>query len=208
MQTGVYRSLIDRCFCVNKVWPLNIGAKYGEYVYLLLRPLVENRNSCKGYETMKRMGGSIMCMNRCFVCFATFTALFATGLVFETDPAVAQQVSEGKPEIAVEAVAKPEIVVEAPILRAKIGRSGRTGADIEIIELRRRISYSDLDLRKQADVTELETRIEITSKEACEKLAKMFPLTSLDKGEVSRCTDQAVDGTEEQVQAAIAFASR
>jgi UrcA family protein len=123
-------------------------------------------------------------------------ALAATGLFIKTDPAIAQQVTEEM----------EEIVVEAPIVRRQVGRSA-SGVKIEVIELRRRLSYADLDLSQHVDVTELKTRIETTAKQSCEQLSDMFPLNPSDRGEVHRCTNQAVDGTEEQVQAAIAAAS-
>ncbi len=123
-------------------------------------------------------------------------ALAATGLFIKTDPAIAQQVAE----------AMEEIVVEAPIVRRQVGRSA-AGAKIEVIELRRRLSYADLDLSKDADVTELKTRIETTAKESCEQLSEMFPLSPSDRGEIHHCTNKAVNGAEEQVQAAIAATS-
>ncbi len=127
----------------------------------------------------------------------TLLALAATALVFKTDPAIAQQVAE----------AMEEIVVEAPIVRRQVGRSA-AGAKIEVIELRRRLSYADLDLSKDVDVTELKTRIETTAKESCEKLDDMFPFAEPTGGQgIRSCTDKAVAGTEEQVQAAIAATS-
>jgi len=124
-------------------------------------------------------------------------ALAATGLFIKTDPAIAQQVAEEM----------EEIVVEAPIVRRQVGRS-TIGAKIEVIELRRRLSFADLDLSKNADVTELKTRIETTAKESCEKLDDMFPLAEPSGVQgIRSCTDKAVAGTVEQVQAAIAAAS-
>ena len=124
-------------------------------------------------------------------------ALAATGLFIKTDPAIAQQVAE----------VMEEIVVEAPIVRHQVGRSA-AGAKIEVIELKRRVSYADLDLSKHVDVTELKTRIETTAKESCEKLDDMFPFAEPTGGQgIRSCTDKAVAGTEEQVQAAIAATS-
>ena len=127
---------------------------------------------------------------------AALLALAATGLFVKIDPAIAQQGAEPM----------EEIVVEAPIVRRQVGRSA-AGAKIEVIELRRRLSYADLDLSKDADVTELKTRIETTAKESCEQLSDMFPLNPSDRSEIHRCTNQAVNGAEEQVQTAIAAAS-
>ncbi len=127
-----------------------------------------------------------------------FLALSATALVFKTDPAIAQQAAEEVTE---------EIVVEAPIVRREVGRAAATGARTEVIELRRRVSYVDLDLSKQADVTELQTRIKTTAKDSCEQLNDMFPLVEPSgRQEIRSCTNKAVAGTEEQVQAAIAAA--
>ena len=126
-----------------------------------------------------------------------FLAFAATGLVINPDPAIAQQAAEEVIE---------EIVVEAPIVRRRVGRT-TSGVPIEVIELRRRVSYADLDLSKYADVTELKTRIETTAKESCERLSDMFPLDPSDRLEIRRCTNEAVDSTEEEVQAAIAAAS-
>jgi UrcA family protein len=128
---------------------------------------------------------------------AALLALAATALFFKTDPAIAQQAAEEVIE---------EIVVQAPIVRRQVGRTA-IGAKIEVIELSRRVSYADLDLNRPADVTELKTRIETTAKESCEQLSDMFPSNPSDRNELRRCTNQAVDGAEEQVQAAIAAAS-
>ncbi len=94
------------------------------------------------------------------------------------------------------------VVIEAPIVR-KWTERGRYGGKVEVIELRRRVSYADLDLAKHADVTTLETRIEDTAKESCKTLSGMFPLDPMDKTELRSCTKKAVNGTKEQVKAAI-----
>jgi len=121
-------------------------------------------------------------------------ALAATGLVFKTGPAVAQQANE----------VMEEVVVEAPIAVRQVGRSSTTGAKIELIEFKRRVSYADLDLSKHADVIELETRVETTAKESCEKLSAMYPLDSAT--ESWRCVKKTINSAEEQVQAAIVAA--
>ncbi len=128
---------------------------------------------------------------------AALFALAATGLFIKSDPAVAQQATEKM----------DEIVVQAPVERRKEGLASTTGAKIELIELRRRVYFADLDLSKNADVTELKTRITTTAKESCKQLSDMFPLDPSDRFEIRRCTDKAVDDTEEQVQEAIAAAS-
>ncbi len=138
--------------------------------------------------------------NRFFVYCATFAALVATGFIIKTDPAIAQQASEEQTSEEVQEL----ILVEAPIERRKVGRADAIGARTEIIELRRQVSFADLDLSKHADVTELEKRIETTAKESCEKLDEMYPLATPDS--IRRCTESAIKSTEEKVQAAIAAA--
>jgi UrcA family protein len=86
-------------------------------------------------------------------------------------------------------------------------QSRTTGARTEVIELRRRVSYADLELGNESDVAELETRIEAIAKDACKKLSDMFPLSPSDRDEIRRCTNQAVDGAKEEMQEAIAAAS-
>jgi UrcA family protein len=127
---------------------------------------------------------------------AAFLALATTGLLIKADPAIAQQAAA---EIE-------EIVVGAPIVRRQVERT-TSGAKVETIELRRRVGYANLDLSKYADVTELKRRIETTAKESCKQLSDMFPSDPSDRSEIRRCANKAVDGTEEQVQAAIAAAS-
>jgi UrcA family protein len=128
---------------------------------------------------------------------AAFLALAATALGIKTQPAVAQQASEET----------EELVIEAPIVRRQVGRAVIGAARVEVIELTRQVSYADLDLSKDADVTELETRIETTAKDSCEKISDMFPSNRSDRAEIARCANQAIDGTEEQVQAAIVAAN-
>lgn len=122
----------------------------------------------------------------------------AIGIVGMTGaPAIAQQAAEEAIE---------EIVVQAPVERRQ-RKWTKSGGWIEVIELSRRVSFTDLDLSKYADVTELETRIETTAKGTCEQLAEMFPLDKSDRDEVRRCTQKAIKGADEQLQAAIAAAA-
>ena len=124
---------------------------------------------------------------------AIFLAVAATGLIFITGPAVAQQPSE----------VTEEVVVQAPIVVRKVGRTN-IGGKIELIELNRRVSYADLDLSKHADVIELEARVETISKESCNKLSAMYPIDSLTVKR--RCIKKAISSAEKQVQAAIVAA--
>ena len=124
---------------------------------------------------------------------AIFLAVAATGLVFITGPAVAQQASE----------VMEVVVTEAPITVTQVGQT-IFGAKIELTELKRRVSYADLDLSNRADVIELKARVETVSKESCEELSTMYPLDSVT--EKRRCIKKAISSAEEQVQAAIVAA--
>jgi len=102
--------------------------------------------------------------------------------------AAAQQANEEMEEVA---------VITAPIEHRYEGRTMR--GPILVIELKRRVSYADLDLSELADVTTLVTRIEAIARESCEDLSNMIPFG--DRMESRRCMKRAVHGTEGQVQA-------
>jgi UrcA family protein len=126
---------------------------------------------------------------------AAFLALATIGLVFKSDPAIAQQATEGIEEIVVEA---PAVVTTRAV---GIGKEGHE----KISELKHSIDYADLDLGLHKDVTELEVRIEAAAREVCEELADLDP--RLTKPEPS-CIKNAVASAKEELQWAIAAASR
>ncbi len=97
------------------------------------------------------------------------------------------------------------IVIEEPVIRRQVGRTMR-GFPIEIVELKRRVSYVDLDLSKEADVTAFEQRTEVIAKRACEEIAHRHTFEIMDKRAITRCTKEAVEQSGEQMQAAIAAA--
>ena len=131
------------------------------------------------------------------VYFATFLAM---GLVIQTGPAVAQQANEEPEEV---------VVVGAPIERHFEGGRSAIGAEIEIIELTRQVSYADLDLSKYADVGVMEQRIETIAKESCIQLNDMFRLEdpASHRSAISHCTKIAVNGAKEELHLAIASAN-
>ncbi len=128
---------------------------------------------------------------------ATSLAFIATGFALQSGSVVAQEAIEEM----------EEITVEAPIIRRQVGGPAVIGEKTEVMQINRRVSYADLDLSKPADVTELENRIEAAAKESCEKLFDMFLSDPWDRQEVKRCTIRAVNGTDEQVKAAVKSAS-
>jgi len=108
-------------------------------------------------------------------------------------PAVAQQANEEREVVT---------VVAAPIELRHEGRTVR--GPIQVTELKRRVSYADLELHSRADMTMLETRIETIAREICQELSYMVPFGT--RTELRRCVKRAIHETEEQVQAAMASA--
>ena len=96
-------------------------------------------------------------------------------------------------------------VIGGPVIRRQVGRT-KLGFPIEIIELKGRVSYADLDLSKQADVTVFELRVETAANRSCEELEHEHPVMLTDRRAIMRCINEAIDRSGEQMQAAIAAA--
>ena len=95
------------------------------------------------------------------------------------------------------------VIAERPtvhVVGAKMGASAQT----EIIELRHRVSFADLDLVTVAGAKTLQTRVANAAKAACEELNKLYPL----KERESTCAADAEKAAKAQVDAAIAAAGR
>lgn len=103
-------------------------------------------------------------------------ALGAAGLAFTAAPALAQTVDE-------------------------VTVVGRVGPDGEPSTLSRVLDISDLDLRSDADVNELQRRIRYTARGLCEELGETGGA-----GVTPSCTDAAVRGAQPQTHFAIAQA--
>jgi UrcA family protein len=99
-----------------------------------------------------------------------------------------------------------EITVTAPRLVTKqvLGRTS-AGSKVELITLQRRVSYADLDLALHANVAQLETRVNDIAKEACDDLAKMYPLSD---PKTPDCVRAAVAAAKPQLDAAVAAAGK
>ena len=126
----------------------------------------------------------------------TISAFAATGLILHTAPALAEQANQ----------MNEVIVVEAPIKVSEVERNN-FGARTNLFEIKKRVNYTDLDLSKHVDVVELLSRVEISSKEACEILYAMSVTDSVPAIEKRRCVKDAIDSAEKQMQAAIIAAS-
>ena len=129
---------------------------------------------------------------RLCTCTARFFALTAL-LALSAPLAVAQE--DGR-------LIMEEVIVVAPRLvkRETLGRTA-TGADVERITLTRRVSYSDLDLTRHADVLELESRVSQMAETACAQLADLFPLDT-DDPQNADCVRHAKASALAQVDAA------
>jgi UrcA family protein len=121
-------------------------------------------------------------------------ALAALGVAMLGGSALAQQAAPVQ-EVTVQAERATSTVV---------GRSGSTGAPIELIELRHRVSYADLDLATHAGATALEKRVTDAGAAACKELDKLYPLEPKE----ANCAKKAADGAMPQVHAAVAAAEQ
>ncbi|HSM30183.1 MAG TPA: UrcA family protein [Woeseiaceae bacterium] len=126
----------------------------------------------------------------------------AAGLLMLTGAGVAQETGEKKASAAIE-----EVVVEAPVVHRKVAATSPTGYTTEMIQLRREVTFADLDLTDESDVKKLEERIEATAKEACEALDDMLDRDTQDPTDVFRCTKQAIKDAKKEVEAVVAAAN-
>jgi UrcA family protein len=90
------------------------------------------------------------------------------------------------------------------VRRTVVGRS-TIGAPIEILELSRRVNYTDLDLTRTSGAVELERRVRDTAAAACEELDRQDPLAMSDTDEFS-CVREATNDAMKQAKAVIAAA--
>ena len=128
--------------------------------------------------------------------------LVATGLLTWTGAAAAQETGEKEVSGAIE-----EVVVEAPVVSRKVAATSPTGYTTEMIQLRRQVTFADLDLTDDSDVKVLEERIETTAKEACEALDDMLDRDKQDQTDVFRCTKQAIKDAKKEFEAVVAAAN-
>jgi UrcA family protein len=142
-----------------------------------------------------------MLRNRSLVIGAAFAFLLTFGLL-RADPVLAQDDDEEKDGARIE-----EIRVEAPVINRKVTARGPNGYTTEVIQLQRQVMYADLDLTKESDVEELEKRIEMSAREACEALKVLFPKGQKNAGDVYRCTKHAIEHSEQDFESVVAIAN-
>lgn len=133
---------------------------------------------------------------------ATAVSLLAMGLLLLAQPVLSQEDEEEHSTAAIE-----EVRVEAPVVTRKVTARGPSGHTTEVIQLRRHVSYADLDLTNEKDVEEFEKRIEMTAKEACKALKELFPKGQKDAGDVYRCTKYAIANSEKELESLVATAN-
>jgi len=93
---------------------------------------------------------------------------------------------------AASAAAVQEVTVQAERATSTVVGRSSSGAPIELLELRHRVSYADLDLAKQKDIAVLEQRVREAAASACSELDKLHPLEKPDAACASKATDAAM----------------
>jgi len=126
--------------------------------------------------------------------FLLLLAAVAAALALVDMPAVAQQKDK---DIA-------EVKIEATHMVQRVGTTS-SGIPVELVQLTRRVNYSDLNLATHSGAVALEQRINDTAQEACKQLDKLYPLSA--PAQVS-CVKDAVAGAMSQANLAIAAAEK
>lgn len=122
---------------------------------------------------------------------ATAATLF-TAAAIPAVPAIAQQ----------GASQRPAITVLAPRAR-QTGRDAATGAPIETLTAQSIVYTDDLNLSTEAGRKELNDRIKVAAKEACDWLDEVYPMSAPMTGSYD-CVSEATARTKDQVDAAVA----
>ena len=135
-----------------------------------------------------------------FMHSLTFTAFVLAAFVMVPSSAFTQQVSEDQAVEVIEEVVKVEVLVTSRF----VGRPNDLGARTEVYELKKTVSFADLDLRKEADVGELEKRIENTAKESCKTLSEKHPISLPYKADHWRCVREAIESTDGEMETVFA----
>jgi UrcA family protein len=98
-----------------------------------------------------------------------------------------------------------EVVVEAP--RAQVTHSSANGIPTEVITIKHRVSYKDIDISNYSGAKVLEQRIKDAAKEACKQIKTLYPneLVTMDE---SACAQAATADAMVQANTAIAAARK
>jgi len=110
--------------------------------------------------------------------------------------AFAQEVSEDQANEVIEEVVKVEVLVTSRFVGSPDERVGRT----KVFELKRTVLLADLDLRKEADVNELNERIKSTAEESCKTLSETHPIQLWSPADHRRCVREAIENTDADLE--------
>jgi len=125
-----------------------------------------------------------------------FTVLVLAVLVTVPNSAFAQEVSEDQANEAIEEVVKVEVLVTSRFVGSPGERVGRT----KVFELKRTVLLAGLDLRKEADVDQLNERIENTAEESCKTLSETHPIQLWSPADHWRCVRGAIESTDAELE--------
>jgi len=136
----------------------------------------------------------------------------ALGLMVMGSTALAQQIPVQNAPVTPTpptpmSTSQPEqVTVTAPreITRTRVGRS-RIGAPIEDIAISEPVAFNDLDLRRPADVDQLNQRVRDAAADGCDEIDRLYPLTR--SSDTRRdCIRRAIRSADAQINAAVAQA--
>ena len=98
-----------------------------------------------------------------------------------------------------------EVVVEAPA--AEVKHTSSQGRPMDIITVRHRVGYGDIDISTSSGAKVLEQRIKDAAKEACNQIDTLYPNRPAISGDPP-CEKTAVDRAMVEANAAIAAAEK
>jgi UrcA family protein len=98
-----------------------------------------------------------------------------------------------------------EVVVEAA--RPQVTHSSASGMPTDVITIRHRVSYKDIDISTNSGAEVLKQRVKDAAKEACKDIDKLYPNEFVSSG-VAACEKSAIDDGMVQANTAIANARK
>jgi UrcA family protein len=133
--------------------------------------------------------------------------LAAFGFIAQNNPTMAQNATtdQNAPLRGSDtSAATEEVPVTAPareLVRRTVGRT-RSAARVEEVTITHQVGYNDLDLKKAADVDELNRRVRTAAEESCAELDRLFPATKSRRA-TRECVNRAVGQATPRITAAV-----
>ncbi len=137
---------------------------------------------------------------RFFIHSIPFTALVLTAFVMVPGSAFTQEANEDEAVAAIEEVVKVESLVTSRLAR----HPSEFGVWTKVFELKKAVSFADLDLQKESDIDELDKRIEDAAKESCKALSETRRLPLWGDAAHRRCVREAIKSTDDELKTAFA----